>query len=1468
MSERAGWRDADVPRGLLSIAADQVAQLFFGSAFLISDRHALTALHVIPTDCRGDEMTLVRLGHVSLRARLVDDEDDLALLEIIGLDREAIDAHERRGIRPAPGLLHPGDTVRVFGFPASRPSEHDVDHVMCTVTGHAQLSGLPTVKLHSPEAAAGKDLHGFSGGPIIAEVDPSGGTRQAVVGIAFWQQPTPEIATGTFYAIPIETALRYWPFLRANEHKLALPSAGVIRRFLSDHLGDGRHPVPFGGRASELEALTTAIRRSTGPSGHVVVAPSGRGKSMLLSQLWRLLVDDDGLEVVFIPIALRYDHVSEDSVLRALAARLAVAKSADPRVAMTASIPQLRENVEELLNGDSASRRRLVVIIDGLDEVSGWDVGPNFLPLHGDVSVVASARSTARRPDGLAWIHALGWDASYADVLALASLDRGGVADVMSSIVPPLAPTELSEAIAGITPLVAGDTLTLSLYARDLQNAEDRGAWLERVLSLTGPPGLDGYLERWWQDQEQLWGGSLVSRGSTVRRVLDILAATYGPVTRAQVLAIARKLQPIIGDELDAALDDLARWVIVTEIDHRYALSHERLAERRRDRLAEDGELAAYDNAVIAWARDTLDAKGLRELADADLTYVGRQLARHLDRGSAPISDWCLLLTPTWLEAADGLSSRPRDLAELAQRLDGANAHAVRQGRAPEHLANRVACAAAQLSQYSASSSLAPELVAQLVRHGVWSDDQGWTSALARRTRSAVHEAVALLAPYLGPESTDAIENVVREDPENFSLLSGLARHLARTHQNSPHLGIPAFDIASIAVNQLLFDIDESVNITVVREFLRYELLYYVTPSIRLDRESPRNAISRRGLAGYCANCSCATAARALGTTPERLLRSLAPWSHAWGRICDEVGDVLERAFAAAAAFDSETQVIAKSRRAKELAISEQDFERASSLRHQEHTALKHLRELEVGVEAAETVRALGYISVPIELGPECSRWVSSVGGAIDVDDVTDEVYSRSGLAARRHILAELIRRGRAADAALLIVDALDEPEELSEIDLSPLDGDAFALLCRTIGELPGGPRSRAYPQVLAALAARGPDQAREALALSRATSAQFSAPAARLVDDQARRVLAAVQGEMVSWTQFRELIECSNDRWMSVEAALCLFPLVREHLEFQMPAVLRAVCAPGRENARLEELLCNFVSRGMVSDADFRAAVNDDVWLAAIAASKPVMEWQQTPHPALSMAASAIAGEMASSEAIELLKYPRLTGAIIERCPEVIRKGILEIALPVPTDWGWRATYAHDQPRSLHLGIRGWADTISLLAPGMDGASLDAALAATTLGGPLKLDGKARAELLVAIVLRFCAVGRFADALQVATQIAEPRSCATAFGALVDSCASGDLPEVAGQASRFLTGPSGTTGRLLVWAHLCSRSSVLTQDTRWTTADAIIRNAVHSDLEDLRADGLCLATLAGDALPADGLEDLLLTGIARGHGG
>ena len=172
-----------------------------------------------------------------------------------------------------------------------------------------------------------------------------------------------------------------------------------------------------------------------------MAAPAGRGKSALLTRFVVQLREESSWEVVFVPISLRFGTAHPAVFLRELCTKLAHFHGV-PLTRLSGSTADWEGHFEELFARPIERDRRLLVVIDGIDEAAGWRVGEGFLPDLSNPGLDFGSRLkviVAARGEPEDWRRQLGWNSRVlAHELPLALLDRTGIREALDALGNPI----------------------------------------------------------------------------------------------------------------------------------------------------------------------------------------------------------------------------------------------------------------------------------------------------------------------------------------------------------------------------------------------------------------------------------------------------------------------------------------------------------------------------------------------------------------------------------------------------------------------------------------------------------------------------------------------------------------------------------------------------------------------------------------------------------------------------------------------------------------------------------------------------------------------------------------------------------------------------------------------------------------------------------------------------------------------
>ncbi|MDW8148638.1 MAG: AAA family ATPase [Roseiflexaceae bacterium] len=476
----------------------------------------------------------------------------------------------------------------------------------------------------------------------------------------------------------------------------------------------------FGGRDAELAALDAFLANPRYPFG-LLVAPTGIGKTALLVRwIARVQQQHPQWRIIFAPISIRYQTASEQTALSLLAQSLAdLHDDLEQFRNYDQSPTSLRALIADYLRRPLPSSAQALVVLDGIDEAVGWTVGPLCVaPPQTGLKIVVSARqrANATRED---WLHHLGWNAAAVQHLDLHALAKPAIAALLRQSGPALAPFADDPAfVEQFYRVSEGDPLTANLLIKALISGQITPESMTRR-----PPGLEAFLKDWVETLRQRRQAS-----RTIRELLALCAAAYGPLTADDLQALAPEVFGEQSDIVDAVSDDQVARFIITVGEHTYVFSHQRLREvfleqiyppKDRERLQQ--RLIAYGEAWYADRRQPLPDY-LRQFWVAHLVAAGQwERVRQVVTEIVPDADGQHFIQP-WQAARH--AAEGSDTGYLSD-LDVLWRHAEEQG----DLGLMLRCALIAASLRSRAGNLFPELLVQLVTTGTTAGK--WSAAAA-----------------------------------------------------------------------------------------------------------------------------------------------------------------------------------------------------------------------------------------------------------------------------------------------------------------------------------------------------------------------------------------------------------------------------------------------------------------------------------------------------------------------------------------------------------------------------------------------------------------------------------------------------------------------------------------------------------------------------------------------------------------
>lgn len=518
-----------------------------------------------------------------------------------------------------------------------------------------------------------------------------------------------------------------------------------IENFLHEYLGTATAPVPFGGREKDLSTLDAWLDDETAPPCLLMAAPAGRGKSALLVRWTQQLLARADISLVFVPISIRFRTNLSGVTFAALAARLAMLHGEAIANSPSTSTEVWRGLVTDYLRRPLPNGERLVIVLDGLDEAADWEAGPDLLPFAppSHVRVVVSARYRAGDEDATDWLRRLGWErASLAQPYNLDTLTRESLGIILESMGFPLAQLGAQlDIVEELYRLTEGDPLLVKLYVEDLWTHKERVASLRPQDLGTLQPGLEGYFDRWWDDQRKLWGKESPLKEPKVLTVLNVLACSLGPLTQTDILHLTQHERLTTGG-LDEAINLLNRFVVGNGKVNGYTFSHPRLRDYFQSRLSAQ-EQQAWQQRFLSWGKGIVQILEHGRLAPARASaYIVQYYGAHLEQAHATAETLLTLVTQSWSNAWETLEGTfagfLNDVERAWKAIEHENDQAIAHGNVTPRIGDEIRCALVHASINSLATNIPIELLVQLVKYEKWTFQQGLVYArqiqdLARR---------------------------------------------------------------------------------------------------------------------------------------------------------------------------------------------------------------------------------------------------------------------------------------------------------------------------------------------------------------------------------------------------------------------------------------------------------------------------------------------------------------------------------------------------------------------------------------------------------------------------------------------------------------------------------------------------------------------------------------------------------------
>jgi len=524
-----------------------------------------------------------------------------------------------------------------------------------------------------------------------------------------------------------------------------------IEEFLLEYLGSKRKRVPFGGRTVQVAELDAWLTDRSAPPYYLMTAEAGRGKSALVCRWQTQVLTRGDVEVIFLPISIRFETATQDVVFAALAARLAAIHGEQMQAAVL-SADQWRATCQSYLRRELPDGKQMLVIIDGLDEATGWSPGRGLFPSDppDGLRVLVTARQRAGELGPQGWAATLGWDDNrLAKKTTLVGLNRVGVQEALISMGNPLDRLATQVDVIGeLYRLTEGDPLLVRLYVDALVGQGNDVAYLHADELVALQHGLRGYFDRWWDEQHVQWrseGRNPLVEQVQLRALLNAVAAALGPLTQDDLAAVTGLADGLLVRRLTQTV---SRWLIGDGKQQGYTFSHPQLGSYFWEQLGAD-EQAAWDERFTKWGARILDNLNSDALdPKAAPRYLVHHYTAHLERDRAPAAAYYALISDGWRQAWEAVdvtySGFLNDIALVQEVAE--KAYDPTQPSRAEALVQQVKVALCRASITALGDKITPELLRLALIRNLYTPTQ--VLAIVRLMHEDNKRAKALVALF------------------------------------------------------------------------------------------------------------------------------------------------------------------------------------------------------------------------------------------------------------------------------------------------------------------------------------------------------------------------------------------------------------------------------------------------------------------------------------------------------------------------------------------------------------------------------------------------------------------------------------------------------------------------------------------------------------------------------------------------
>jgi hypothetical protein len=551
----------------------------------------------------------------------------------------------------------------------------------------------------------------------------------------------------------------------------ARPHKSLLRTLLK------RHSL-FGGRDPELAQLDDFADAAGGYLW--VTSGPGFGKTALLAN-WIGRYEAMGAEIVYYFISGVDGTAAEDGMLQSLCQQLLDFHGIDGLLPLGTGA--LRAIYGDLLTQPISPGRKLIVVLDALDEASGWLATSELFPtpLPENVSVVFSAREYA----GTDWLLKLEIPAGEVKILRLNSMGSAEIGELLKSAGMPASQwcTDASF-LEALVKTSERDPYYLHFLVEDIQAGH-----VKSFSDVAGrPSGLNRYLDAWWIEVSERTGDP------AVQDLLGYLLVSLGRLRRNELIDISDS-DALSGMSFERTFRLIRRHVFGDE-ENGYGLSR-----RFRDYLAAERitevERRPYLERLVNYCES---------LRTHPTAYVLEHYAQHLFDARRDADLHSLVISREWYENHllfdSTAASYLRDIEIAAMSAAAMNREAALNGQCCPLIAEELQFALMSASLRSSSRGIYSGLISALLETGLWSPSQALV--LASRSSDPFDQlrVIVALAPHAATVYEDALATARGIDEAESKTNALLALVVAASAENRPELLEEAGDVARTVTDQ------------------------------------------------------------------------------------------------------------------------------------------------------------------------------------------------------------------------------------------------------------------------------------------------------------------------------------------------------------------------------------------------------------------------------------------------------------------------------------------------------------------------------------------------------------------------------------------------------------------------------------------------------------------------------------------